>query len=181
MHVPVLVMLAGLPGAGKSRLAAALAREAGCTVLDKDLVHTVVLEAGMARDQAAGLAYDIVFRLTEDLLTRQRQSVIVDSAGRQPLILERMQTIAQAGGVRLKVIRCLASAPVREARMAGRIALPTQWTQNQATADDEQRWYAHLPAETLMLDMEQPFEQAVQIALRFIGSDHPPVTGASSA
>lgn len=168
MVQPTLVMLVGLPGTGKTMLAYALSHAVSWSVLDKDLLNGVLLNAGMEQAQAAPLAYQLLFTLAEDLIIKQRSSVILDSAGRQPFILERTTDIAQRGGAQLKVIRCVAPQAVRAQRLASRVAGPSQWAVDQATDDDQERWYAHLPPSTLVLTTHDPANDLVAAALAFL-------------
>jgi predicted kinase len=123
-HQPPLVLLARLPGTGKTTLAYALARQLGWIVLDKDLFNGVLLDADMDQEQAAPLAYQLLFTLAEDLLVKQCSSVILDSAGRQPFILQRAKEIAKRSRAWLKVIRCVAPQPVLCAPNAWQAASP---------------------------------------------------------
>lgn len=167
-HQPTLLMLAGLPGTGKTTLAYALARQLGWPVLNKDNINAVLLNTGMAQTEAAPLAYQLLFTLAEDLIVGQHISVILDSAGRQPFILERTTDIAQHCGARLKIIRCVAPQAVRAQRLAERVAGPSQWVVDQATDGDQATWYAHLPPDALVLYTEQPLDNLVATTLTFI-------------
>ncbi|WP_107767273.1 AAA family ATPase [Nocardioides terrigena] len=51
-----LVVMSGLPGSGKSRLAAAVARELGCAVVSVDTVERGLHDAGIDPAQPLGLA-----------------------------------------------------------------------------------------------------------------------------
>lgn len=163
-----LAMLAGLPGTGKTTLAYALAQQLGWSVLDKDLLNGVLLNAGMEQGQAAPLACQLLFTLAEDLVVQQRSSVILDSAGRQPFILERVTDITPRGGAQLKVIRCVAPQAVRTQRLASRVAGPSQWTVDQATDANQEAWYAHLPPDTLVLSTTQSVEKSIATALTLL-------------
>ena len=165
---PTLLMLAGLPGTGKSTLAAALARRLGWPVIDKDLLNAVLLTADLTQARAGPLAYERGLTLTHALVVQQRQSLILDTAGRQPFIVERARTIAQEAGGQLKVIRCIAPMAVRQARLRARQAGPSQWTHDQTTLDQEAAWYAHLPTDTLIVASDQPIEDLLDIVLPFV-------------
>jgi predicted kinase len=167
-----LVFLAGLPGTGKTTLARALAHTLKWPVLDKDTINTTILMGGLNQRHAAPLAYDVLFALSEDFLLQQRVSVIIDTAGRQIIAFERAVHLTQISRARLKIIRCIAPAPVRALRLAQRIARPSQWKMDQATDEDQETWYAHLPASTLMLQMEEALEKNISLALRFLDIDN---------
>ena len=168
MATPTLVMLAGLPGTGKSTLALALTRELGWPIIDKDIINTVTLTKLTSQADAGRLAYEVAFALAEDAIMRQRLSVILDSAGRQSFILERCADISRRADARLKVIWCGAPGQVRAARLADRMPLPSQWATDQATDDDQIVWYAHLPADTLRLQSETTPDAMTTQALAFL-------------
>jgi predicted kinase len=165
---PTLVLLAGMPGTGKSTLATALARRLGWPVIDKDLLNTVLLAAALTQAQAGPLAYELALTLAHALVVQQGQSVMLDTAGRQPFILQRARTIAQEAGGQLKVVRCIAPFAVRQARLQARQASLSQWTHDQTTLDQETAWYAHLPADTLIVSSDQPIEDLLAIVLPFV-------------
>jgi predicted kinase len=171
IHVPAkptLVMLAGLPGTGKSALATALARRLGWPVIDKDLLNTVLLEAALTQEQAGALAYELALTLSHALMVQQGQSLVLDTAGRQPFIVERARKIAQEAGGQLKVVRCSAPFAVRQARLQARKAGPSQWTHDHTTHEQETAWYAHLPPDTLIVSSDQPIEDLIAIVLPFV-------------
>lgn len=166
MHsTPTLVLVVGLPGTGKSTLTAALARELGWPVLDKDVLGDVLLEGQLPQTQAAQLAYKLLFRLAEAFVVEQGQSVFVESAGRQPFILEWARALTTRSGAKLTLIRCVAPAATRAERLATRTPGPSQWTHNQATDEDQEQWYAHLPQDALVLQTDKPLGEMVAYAL----------------
>jgi predicted kinase len=170
---PTLVCMPGLPGTGKTTLAYALARQLHWPVLDKDLINTILLDSGMPQAQASPLAYHVVLTLTHDLIVQQRQSIILDTAGRQPFILERATAIAQSVAARLKIIRRIAPYSVRIERLITRFAKPSQWTTDKATDQDQEDWYTHIPRHALRLTTTQALEQLVTRAIAFVQQEIP--------
>jgi predicted kinase len=165
---PTLLMLAGLPGTGKSTLAAALTAVLSWPVLDKDILNTVLLAAQLRQAQAGPLAYELVLAFAHALVVQHRQSIILDTAGRQPVILARSRAIAQEASGRLKVLRCVAPPAVRQARLQQRTAVPSQWTHDQTTPEQEAAWYSHLPADTLIVTSDHPIEELLPVILTFL-------------
>jgi len=131
-------------------------------------VHMVLLAANLTQAQAGPLAYELGLTLAHALVVQQGHSLILDTAGRQPFIVERARMIAQAAGGQLKVVRCIAPIAVRQARLQVRQAGPSQWTHDQTTHDQETAWYAHLPADTLIVASDQPVEDLLAIVLPFV-------------
>lgn len=68
----------------------------------------------------------------------------------------------------MKVVRCSAPFAGRQARLQARQAGPSQWTHDQTTFDQETAWYAHLPADTLIVSSDQLIEELLAIVLPFV-------------
>src|SRR5947207_8457854 len=106
-----LVLMAGLPGAGKTTLAAALGRTLQWPVLDKDWLKSSLLnqDLGTSMEITGTIAYELLFAMAEDLLVRQLLSIILDTPARYPFILNRANKLAQEAGAQLKVVLCRAN------------------------------------------------------------------------
>ena len=121
-------MLAGLPGTGKTTLAYEIGRMFGWTVLDKYLFNVQLLNAGLSQSQAGTLAYELMFRLARDLVIQQRHSVILDTAGRQPRILQQARLIARDAPARLRLFALSRHMPFgRSAWLPGYPARRNGW------------------------------------------------------
>src|SRR6476661_1249260 len=65
-HRPMLIVVSGLPGTGKSALADRLGQELGAVVLSVDPIEAAMLESGIEQSFATGYAaYRIVSTLVE--------------------------------------------------------------------------------------------------------------------
>jgi predicted kinase len=82
-----LVLMAGLPGAGKTTLALALGRALGWPVVDKDTLKSPLLKLGIANEVAGPASYTLLLALARDLLVHQRLSVILDSPAAYPRVV----------------------------------------------------------------------------------------------
>ena len=167
-----LLMMAGLPGAGKSTLARALSRELGWHVIDKDAHKEVLLEHGIDIEAAGYIAYELAFRIISDELVKQKTSVIFDTAGLQPFILERVREIVSYGeNAELKIILCVADRDLRHHRVLTRPKQITTIRADPTTMADYYYIFRHLPPDMLMLNTRKPFEECLQAAKEYLFAD----------
>jgi predicted kinase len=122
---PTLVLMAGLPGVGKTTLAFELGQRLGWTVLEKDRFKESFLEAPSPNenfdDYAAGWeAYEDCFKETEDFLVNRQLSVILDTSLLHPFILKRAKQLAVRSGAQLKIILCEVDECTRQYRLHNR-------------------------------------------------------------
>ncbi len=168
----MLILMAGMPGTGKTTLALALGRTFGWPVIDKDSLKSPLLTTGISEELAGPASYALLLEIADDLLVRQGLSVILDSPGRFPFVLERVRRMTEQVGSDLKIIRCVAERELRARRLSERVARPSQWSANADFTDEQERqMFEHFPADTLVLDTCQPFDQCVAEALAYVRGD----------
>ena len=163
--------MAGLPGTGKSTLGYALAKIFDWIVIDKDLIHSAMMSMGSGKLDTTPAAYETALSLLEDLIVKQNKSVILDTAGREPFILERAKEIAAQCEARLRIIRCIAPKDVRMTRLSTRNRRASQWATDIASEEEQEAWYAHLPVESLVIQTEGPLELYLDTAVRFLNDE----------
>ena len=112
-----LVLMAGMPGTGKTTLALALGRTFGWPVIDKDSLKSPLLTIGVSEELAGPASYALMLEMAHDLLVQQGLSVILDSPGRFPFVLERVLDMTEQVGANLKIIRCVANRELRNQRL----------------------------------------------------------------
>src|SRR5579884_244468 len=112
-HKPTLVLMAGLPGAGKTTLASALGRILHWPVIDKDLLKSTLLALQASEELAGPASYELLFAIAEELLVNQRLSLILDSPALYLVNVERARAIVHAADAQLKVVLCRASRLLR--------------------------------------------------------------------
>jgi predicted kinase len=117
----VLIAMAGLPGTGKSSLAAGLSKEIGAVVLDKDRVRAVLFPPAVL-DYSAGqddICMAAIYQATGCILdTFPRQAVIVD--GRTFLRAGQVQDLlafAASRGETPRLIECTCADEVAHGRL----------------------------------------------------------------
>lgn len=166
---PTLLLMAGLPGSGKTTLALALGYEMRWPVLDKDTLKSTLLEMGIEERVAGPTSYDLLFAIGYDLLVQQGHSIILDSPSLYPLNIERAERIAREANARLKVILCVVEEHVRRARLMQRRRKISQPLIHAFPVSEQERdRFGHLPAETLVLHTAQPLEVLVPTARAFL-------------
>ena len=161
---PTLLLMAGLPGAGKSTLALALGRALGWPVLDKDTVKTTLLRLDAEESLAGRASYEVLFDLARDLVVTQGLSIIMDWPSVYPRVIEVSRTIvADAGGV-LRVVFCAAGPETRGRRTRERVSRPSQRGHPDRPATrwhsdgDGREYFPFLPPDTLTMITDRPVE-----------------------
>lgn len=189
-----LVLMAGLPGVGKTKLAfdlqKALQDKSRWQVIDKDtyimnilhimdslrirgILHKMKLKGRcLDEDLAARVAYIQALHEVRTVIVKQHSSVILDSAALRPFILEKaIKVVNTVPASRLKVIHCTANHTLRVARMLNRPGPhPKAWV-NPEDDVSEPELFEHLPANSLTLDMSKPFEENLEKAKTYVLSE----------
>ncbi len=166
-----LVFLVGFAGAGKTTLANKLHQSLHWEVLSKDLIQWQYMRAlnlsrpleHAEKEKTGRDAFETLFNLIEDRIVSQEKSIIIDTCGYLPFILQRVQAIQakSAFHVSLKVILCNADSETRKKRLEERgsmfepfyYGLPEIVDDSQATV-----LFQHLPKDRACLDTTVPRE-----------------------
>jgi len=161
--------MTGMPGTGKTTLALALGQTWGWPVIDKDSLKSTLLIGGVSSELAGPASYALMLEMAQDLLVKQHLSVILDSPGRFPFVLDQVKEMTERAGARLKIIQCQAPRQLRSLRLTERQARPSQWRGDAGLSDEEeQAMFAHLPANTLVLDTGSPVEDCLDSAYAYL-------------
>jgi tRNA uridine 5-carbamoylmethylation protein Kti12 len=167
-----LVLMAGLPGAGKSTLSSALGRTLNWYVIDKDKDKEVLMQQGMEEEHAGRAAYELAFETVRRLLIKQRASVILDSSSLYSFILENAQDIVRSvPNVQLKVILCVAGKYLRDERLRNRPYQITRIRVDPATIIDYLQLFNHLPEDKLIIYTTVPLEKCLSLAIDYLTSE----------
>ena len=162
-----LVLMAGLPGVGKSMVSLALGRALGWSAVDKDIFDAALRTAGITQVAPTPLSYDLTFALVTDMLVEQRLSVILDCPAANPSQVERAAQLAHIADARFQVILCLAEQEMRSERMARQVPPTSRAWRHPARRrpsdmlGDGREHFSHLPADTLLLDTTRPQHELV--------------------
>ncbi|MFN0147837.1 MAG: AAA family ATPase, partial [Dehalococcoidia bacterium] len=116
------IQMHGEPGSGKSTLARALGARLPAVVVDKDLIASGAIRAGIPLANAGPVAYEALWLLLPSLL-EQGHSVIHDSPCYWPNIEEQGRAIAASFNARYEMIEVTCDVGAIETRLATREAL----------------------------------------------------------
>ncbi|MEV6492131.1 ATP-binding protein [Actinoplanes sp. NPDC051633] len=123
MSAPILVVVSGVPGSGKTTLAHEIARSVGCPAICRDEIREGMVHAGTP-DKTMRRAYDAFFD-TLGVLLRAGCTVVAEAAFQDRLWRPILSPLA--GLARIRVVRCVVDPAVARARIESRrMAVPTR-------------------------------------------------------
>jgi predicted kinase len=164
-----LVMMAGLPGAGKTTLAYALGRELGWQVIDKDTYKEVLVKQGLDDNRASKVAYELSFAQARTLLIKRQISVILDTAALHRFVVDEVTEIVRGvSEAQIKVVFCVADRHLRNYRLRNRLDQPTSIKVDPDTISDYLRYFEHLPDDKLILYTNVPINVCISKAKEYI-------------
>jgi predicted kinase len=165
-----VIVLSGLPGTGKTRLAEGLARRLGISVFSVAWVLGALAPFGMLERRDRGpLAYALVTALVEHQL-RLGQSAIVDGMVGANKVRRRLRELAQLHGAVFRVIECVCTDPaVHRERIEARHDRVPGWPDPgwDHVVEVRER-YEPWAEERSVLDSIEPFEENLVAAERFV-------------
>ena len=175
---PTLVLMAGLPGVGKSTLATHLGAELGWVVLDRDTLKDSFLEdsklkENLTEEMAGWAAYETFFKLAEDLLVHQRRSIILDTSTLYEFIYERARDLASDARANFKVILCEVDERTRQHRLHTRKKRPSQAYGHLVREDAAKQFSKLLPEHTLRIWTKDPLKKYSEQALAYVAESVP--------
>lgn len=171
---PILIVMRGPPGAGKSTIARAMARALRIPLIDKDDVKDI-LDSPLPDTRLAGaVAYDCMWRVVERQLA-VGLGVIADSPLTGAEGYQRMAALRDLYGIPVLLIQCTCSdAVLWQTRIEARRSIPglpahhtTRWPGIEHVRAHEQAAPAWDP--TLVLDTVSPVNSLLERALAWVG------------
>lgn len=165
---PVLLLLTGLPGTGKSFLACRLSDLLPCVIIESDMVRKILFPRPRYTVQESRWVHRTCHALMAKLLKRGIR-VIYDATNLVEYHRELVYRIAERAGARLVVVKTVASEEVVRERLRAR--------QEEAAevSDADWRIYRRMASRQepishphLVIDTSQNLEEAVSKVLRFI-------------
>jgi hypothetical protein len=166
----MLVLIAGLPGTGKSTIAMHLARRLRATVLRTDVIRKQLFPEPKYTEEEKELVYRVTFLIAEYLLRAER-NVILDGTFYKRSLRERVYQLAKAMKTKLIIVECCAPEAVVKQRMEMRAKkknIPTD-------ADFEvykkiRDQFEPLQRPRVIVDTSNPLEENLAEIMRYIRS-----------
>ncbi len=163
-----LVLMSGLPGTGRSALAARLAREHGWALLTKDVVTQSLAEVGIADKLAA---YTVMFGLAA-LNLRNGMSTVLDAAFSLPRTRTQARTVAAGTGAAFTAISCVCSDPEQwQQRFTVEPPVAEGWASSAfASPEQVQKRYYPFRGPHLLLDTVEPLDACYERLIAYLNA-----------
>lgn len=173
----MLIVTAGLPGAGKSTIAEVVSNRMGVPVVSVDPIESAILSAGINSDEPTGLAAYLVAETIAESVLASGGSVIVDAVNAVEPARDQWVKLAARQKVTIKFLEVVCSDPeLHRSRLASRgrrlahLAEPT-WHAVEQSVDEWETWAGTTAAvPRITLDSVQPLGVNVEHALAFLES-----------
>jgi len=173
----MLVVMAGLPGTGKSTVAEATGARLGLPVVSVDPIESSILSAGIDADQPTGLAAYLVAETIAESVVVSVGGVVVDAVNAVEPAREQWVRLAERRGIPIRFVEVVCSdQEIHRARLEARgrqlahIAEPT-WHAVEQSLDEWEAWggvSGALPRITV--DSVQPVPVLVEQIVSFVKS-----------
>ena len=172
----MLIVMAGLPAAGKSSVAKGLGRALPAAVVSVDPVEAAMRRAGVNRDQPTGLAAYLVAEAVADDVLALGQSVIIDAVNAVEAARRQWRALADRHRVPVAFIEVVCSdSRVHRQRLEHRsrdilgFEEPT-WEAVQQRRDEYEPWTHH----RLVLDSIADLTSNMAKAREYLAQQHGP-------
>jgi predicted kinase len=172
-----LIVMAGLPGTGKSCIAEAVGRELGSPVFAKDWLEAALRRSDLAQASETthllgSAGYELLSTLAERQL-RLGQSAILDSVASTASIRTIWRTLATTYGAAWYVVECTCSAVAlhRERLLSRERGVPDWPEVDWSDVERVRGSYALWQEERLILDASCPMTTNIARALRYVLGD----------
>jgi aminoglycoside phosphotransferase family enzyme/predicted kinase len=180
---PLVLVVGGLAGTGKTTLAMAVGEALGAEVLRTDVLRQELFGAGPHPAQADGSiyssqarerVYELMFRRAAALNT-DRISVVLDGTFSKAEALLGAQRVTSDPSSAFLAIECVCRPEIAHGRISGRLAAGTDASDARPEIHDLQRmrwqpWPVDIPQ--ICIDTEQPLDKQVTQVIAALATKH---------
>ena len=178
----MLVVMAGLPGTGKTAIAELIGARLTTPVVSVDPIESAILRAGIDSDQPTGLAAYLVAESLAESVIRAGGGLIVDAVNAVNPAREQWVNLAARTGESVRFIEVVCSDPTlhrrrleERGRQLPHVVSPS-WHAVEQSLDEYAEWSgASAEVERITLDTIEPLEVVVERALKFLDGGTTPV------
>lgn len=175
---PVMIMLSGLPGTGKSHLGRLLAQRLEAVIVESDQIRKGIFPAPTYRASESELAHHVC-RLVADRLLGQGANVIYDATNLNEPQRELIYHLADKHSARLVIVQTVAPEEIVRERLDRRMRHETDqdnsdasWAVYQAMKKDLGK-YARFGRSFITIDTTEESETTVRRILRVMRKSAP--------
>ncbi|WP_395639477.1 AAA family ATPase [Pseudolysinimonas sp.] len=173
----MLVVMAGLPGTGKSTVGEAAAALLGLPIVSVDPVESAILSAGIDADQPTGLAAYLVTETIAESVIASVGGVVVDAVNAVEPARNQWLKLATRRGIPIRFVEVICSdESVHRARLEARgrqlahIAEPS-WHAVEQSLDEWEPWGGETGAvPRITVDSVHPVPVLVEQVVAFVRS-----------
>jgi len=171
----MLIAMAGLPGAGKSTIAARIGNRLGIPVVSVDPIESAILSAGIDSDQPTGLAAYLVAETLAESVVAIGGSIIIDAVNAVEPARDQWVKLGARYDVEVRFIEVVCSDPeIHRDRLESRgrklphVAEPT-WHAVEQSLDEYSEWVGDSAAVSrITLDSVETLAANTAAALAFL-------------
>lgn len=154
---PILVVVAGLPGSGKSTVASGIAKWLKCTQLSVDTIEAAMWRSGVKRSHNSGIAaYEVAAAIAADQISSGRD-VVIDAVNDSAPARNTWPPVAKKhpNGCLAVLLTRIDDQSVHRARVERREALPGFYVPTWNDVVERARRYPEWP-EATVIDTSAP-------------------------
>lgn len=167
--VPLVVVMAGLPGAGKSTLAEIIGGRLSATIVSVDPIEVSILRAGIGSDQPTGLAAYLVAETMAEQVLLAGHSVVIDAVNAVEPARLQWRDLAARTGAKLRVVEAVCSdEELHRERLAKRSPAIAAYAVEQSVEEYSEWKGACAAMPRITLDTAAPLGENVETALAFL-------------
>lgn len=169
----MLIVMAGLPAAGKSTIAEVVGNRTGIPVISVDPIEASILSAGIDADQPTGLAAYLVAGMFADAVLARGGGIIIDAVNAVNPAREQWVRLAERQNAEVRFVEVVCSdTEVHHERLAARAArlAETAPFAVEQSLEEWEEWSGPSGAiARITLDSVEPLGVNVERALTFLG------------